>query len=172
MDTATRPAPPPSVAHRVVNDEPISPEEDLRRERERETNERYEYLDGWALAMHEPPYEETTMIGPTLEHSVLVAQDRPYVEQYVRHEEGSCIFTETDGLDATITLPPVDAELPLTEINLDVFDAGSDEEENAQRTTPNAQRPTHTPLRNPSERDGYRISGCGQPSLPTPPGAH
>lgn len=225
MDTATRPAPPPSVAHRVVNDEPISPEEYLRQERERETNERFEYVDGWVLAMHGVPDEKmTAMIGPTLEHNiivtnvsgelrerlrardcqtvaptprvalastdsyvypdvlvfcgdphideshrdmisnpqiivevlspstmdydrgekfrryrqlgsleeyVLVAQDRPHVEHYARQDDGSWIFTETDGLDATITLPSVSAELPLAELYLDVFDAESDEAENA-----------------------------------------
>jgi Uma2 family endonuclease len=218
MDTATRPAPPPSIAHRVVNDEPISQEEYLRRERERETNERFEFIDGWVIAFHDVSLdrEAVVMTGPTFEHNVivsnvngelrerlrngncravapaprvslseeaylypdalvvcgppkienshrdtitnprvivevlspstmdydrgekfaryrqlgslqeylLVAQDRPHVEHYVRQNDGSWRFTETDGLDAEIDLPSLDATLPLSEIYLDVtFDS-------------------------------------------------
>ena len=213
MDTATRPAPPPSVAHRVVNDAPMSPEEYLRRERTA-TRDKHEYLDGWVIKMPgaslphnlivsnlnrelhaplrargcrvvtsdlrvalpsidayaypdvvvycgEPEIEgegmdtlhnpqilvevlsESTMDYDrsekftryrhidTLREYVLVAQDRPHVEHYVRQDDGSWIFTETDRLDASIPFPSVDAELPLTEIYLDVFDAESDEAENA-----------------------------------------
>ena len=215
MDTATRPAPPPSIAHRVVNDEPISQEEYLRRERERETNERFEFIDGWVIALHNVSLDRETVVmtGPTFEHNVivsnvngelrerlrngncravapaprvslpeeesylypdalvvcgppkienshrdtvtnpqvivevlspstmdydrgekfaryrqldslqeylLVAQDRPHLEHYVRQDDGSWRFTETDGLDATVDLPTLDATLPLPEIYLDV----------------------------------------------------
>ena len=217
MATATTPAPPPSIAHRVVNDEPISVEEYLRRERERKTGERFEYVDGWVLAMHAVRSDEEidTMTGPTLAHNIavsnvsgglrerlrndecravapsprvaipaldahlypdllilcespeiendhrdtitnpqvivevlspstmdydrgekfaryrqidalqeylLVAQDQPHVEHYVRQDDASWRFTETDGLDASITLPSVEAELPLSEVYIDVFD--------------------------------------------------
>jgi Uma2 family endonuclease len=215
MDTATRPAPPPSIAHRVVNDEPVSAEEYLEWERKQE--ERFEYVDGWIIALHGVRSDEETdpMTGPTLEHNLivsnlngelrerlrdeecravapsprvaipsldahlypdllilceapeienghrdtitnpqvivevlspstmdydrgekfaryrqidtlqeylLVAQDAPHVEHYVRQDDGSWRFTETDGLDATITLPSVEAELPLAEVYLDVYD--------------------------------------------------
>lgn len=209
MDVAPRPAPPPSAAHRVVNDEPISPEEYLQRERA-STRDKHEYLDGWVIRMpgaslphnlivsnlnrelhaplrtkgcravtsdlrvvlpsidayaypdvvlycgepnlegeqmdtlHNPQIivevlSESTMDYDrsekftryrhleTLREYVLVAQDRPHVEHYVRQKDESWIFTETDGLDATITLPSVDADLLLTEIYLDVFDAESTE---------------------------------------------
>ena len=217
MATATQTAPPPSIAHRVVNDEPISVEEYLRRERERKTGERFEYVDGWVLAMHAVRSDEeiNTMTGPTLAHNIavsnvsgglrerlrndecravapsprvaipaldahlypdllilcespeiendhrdtitnpqvivevlspstmdydrgekfaryrqidalqeylLVAQDQPHVEHYVRQDDASWRFTETDGLDASITLPSVEAELPLSEVYIDVFD--------------------------------------------------
>jgi Uma2 family endonuclease len=58
----------------------------------------------------------------TLQEYLLVAQDAPHVEHYVRQDDGSWRFTETDGLDATITLPSVEAELPLAEVYLDVYD--------------------------------------------------
>jgi len=58
----------------------------------------------------------------TLQEYLLVAQDEPHVEHYVRQDDASWRFTETDGLDAAITLPSVEAELPLAEIYLDVID--------------------------------------------------
>ena len=215
MATATPTAPPPSIAHRVVNDEPVSTEEYLEWEREQE--ERFEYVDGWILALHAVHSDEEidTIPGPSLEHNIivsnvnaelrerlrddecravapaprvavpsleaypypdllifcespdvknehrdtitnpqvvvevlspttegydrgekfaryreidalqeylLVAQDEPHVEHYVQQDDASWRFTETDGLDASITCPSVEAELPLAEIYLDVFE--------------------------------------------------
>lgn len=205
MDTATRPAPPPSIAHRVVNDEPISAEEYLERERAA-TQERHEYIDGWVIRVSgasiehnfivsnlnrelgnqlretdcrvttndlrvafpsldkyaypdvvafcgEPELEEehldmlynptliVEVLSPTtgdydhgkkfsryrridtLQEYLLVAQDAPHVEHYVRQNDGSWRLTDTDGLDATITLPSIEAELPLDEVYLDVLEA-------------------------------------------------
>jgi Uma2 family endonuclease len=202
MDTVTQPAPPPSIAHRVVNDEPVSVEEYLSFDRERE--ERFEYIDGWIISMAaaatwphsviasnvdrvlgnqlldtecrtasrdvkvalpsvdkhvfpdvvvvcgDPelaPDQEDLLLNPrlivevlspstmnydrgekfaryrqidALQEYLLVAQDRPHVEHYVRQDEASWHFTETDGLDAEIDLPTLDATLPLSEIYLDV----------------------------------------------------
>ncbi|PQJ36502.1 hypothetical protein BSZ35_14230 [Salinibacter sp. 10B] len=56
----------------------------------------------------------------SLQEYLLVAQDRPHVEHYVRQDDGSWRFTETDGLDAEIDLPSLDAALPISEIYLDV----------------------------------------------------
>ena len=203
---ATTPAPPPSIAHRVVNDEPISAEEYLERERAA-TRERHEYIGGWVIRVSgasiehnfivsnlnrelgnqlretdcrvttndlrvafpsldkyaypdvvvfcgEPELEEehldmlynptllVEVLSPTtedydqgkkfgryrridtLQEYLLVAQDAPHVEHYVRQDDGSWRFTETDGLDAKITLPSVEAELPLAEIYLDVLEKG------------------------------------------------
>ena len=202
MDTVTQPAPPPSIAHRVVNDEPVSVEEYLSFDRERE--ERFEYIDGWIISMAaaatwphsviasnvdrvlgnqlldtecrtasrdvkvalpsvdkhvfpdvvvvcgDPelaPDQEDLLLNPklivevlspstmdydrgekfaryrqieSLQEYLLVAQDRPHVEHYVRQNEASWRFTETDGLDAEIDLPTLDATLPFSEIYLDV----------------------------------------------------
>lgn len=56
----------------------------------------------------------------SLQEYLLVAQDRPHVEHYVREDETSWHFTETDGLDAEIEYPTLDAALPLSEVYLDV----------------------------------------------------
>ncbi|MFB6098835.1 MAG: Uma2 family endonuclease [Salinibacter sp.] len=201
---APQTGPPPSIAHRVVNDEPISAEEYLERERAA-TQERHEYIDGWVIRVSgasiernfivsnlnrelgnqlretdcrvttndlrvafpsldkyaypdvvafcgEPELENehldmlynptliVEVLSPTtedydhgkkfshyrqidaLQEYLLVAQDAPHVEHYVRQDDASWRFTETDGLDAAITLPSVEAELPLAEIYLDVFE--------------------------------------------------
>lgn len=201
---ATQPAPPPSIAHRVVNDEPIPAEEYLERERAA-PQERHEYIDGWVVRASgasiehnfivsnlnrelgnqlretdcrvttndlrvtfpsldkyaypdvvafcgEPELEEehldmlynptliVEVLSPTtedydhgkkfsryrridtLQEYLLVAQDAPHVEHYVRQDDGSWRLTDTDGLDATITLPSIEAELPLDEVYLDVLE--------------------------------------------------
>jgi Uma2 family endonuclease len=207
MTTATKAGPPPSIAHRVVNDEPISLEEYL--ERQQESEERHEFVDGWLIDMtaaaswshsaitsnidrelglqlkgtdcrtasrdiivpfpgtDRSAYPDLVVVcgGPeldpersdrlynprvvfevlspstmdydrgekfaryrridTLQEYLLVAQDAPHVEHYVRQDDASWRFTETDGLDSTITLPSVEAELPLAEVYLDVFDEES-----------------------------------------------
>ena len=210
MTTATKPAPPPSVAHRVVNDEPISVEEYLERERAA-PRERHEYIDGWVIRVSgasiehnfivsninallhtalrstecrgttndlrvalpsvdkyaypdivvycgEPELDEEQLdmlynptllvetLSPTtegydrgekfsryrqidsLQEYLLVAQDTPHVEHYVRQDDGSWRLTDIDGLDATITLPSVEAELPLSEVYLDVFEENESSE--------------------------------------------
>jgi len=64
----------------------------------------------------------------SLQEYLLVAQDRPHVEHYVRQDDGSWRFTETDGLDAEIDLPSLDVTLPISEIYLDVsFDIDEQE---------------------------------------------
>ena len=202
MATATRPAPPPSIAHRVVNDEPVSVEEYLSFERERE--ERFEYIDGWIISMAAAatwphsviasnidrilgnqlldtecrtasrdvkvalpsvdehvfpdlvvvcgnpefaPDQKDLLLNPQLIVEVLspstidydrgekfsryrrldslleyllVAQNQPHVEHYVRQDDTSWHFTETDRLDAEIDLPTLDATLPFSEIYRDV----------------------------------------------------
>lgn len=204
MATATQTAPPPSIAHRVVNDEPVSVEEYLEWEREQE--ERFEYVDGWIISMaaaaswsHSAitsnidrilgnqlldtecrtasrdvkvalpsvdkhafpdlvvvcggpefdPEQSDLVLNPilvvevlspttegydrgekfaryrqldTLQEYFLVAQDQPHVEHYVRQDDEGWHLTETDGLDATIPLPFIKAELPLSEVYLDVLD--------------------------------------------------
>ena len=50
------------------------------------------------------------------------------MEHYVRQDDRSWQFTETDDLDAALMLPSVEARLPLREVYLDALpaDAPSD----------------------------------------------
>ncbi len=60
----------------------------------------------------------------TLAEYILVSQDRPQVEQYVRGDDGTWTLTEQTSMDASIVLPSVGATLKLAEIYHNVeFDA-------------------------------------------------
>ncbi len=47
---------------------------------------------------------------------LLLAQDRPHCEHYVRQADGHWIFTETSRLEVTVPLTTIDCELALSEI--------------------------------------------------------
>ena len=51
---------------------------------------------------------------------VLVAQDKPRVERFVRRDDGSWILTNFVGLDAVVELPTLGCSLSLAEIYEDV----------------------------------------------------
>jgi Uma2 family endonuclease len=53
---------------------------------------------------------------PSLREYLLVAQDRPHVEQYTRQQGDAWLLVEAKGLDATITLAAIDCELRLAEV--------------------------------------------------------
>jgi len=53
---------------------------------------------------------------PSLEEYVLVAQDRPLVERYVRQADGSWVLTIFEGLLATFAFASIPARIPLAEI--------------------------------------------------------
>lgn len=209
MATATTPSIPPALEGRAVNDQPISVDEYL--EREQDSLERSEYVDGWQINMTaaaswphsvitsnidrelgtqlkgsscrtasrdikvvfpseegyaypdvlvvcgEPDLEADRddllhnpilvieVLSPatmdydrgekfaryrqldSLQEYVLVAQDRPHVEHYVRQEDESWRFTEMDGLDRELSCPSIEVTLPLEEIYLDVFDLEENE---------------------------------------------
>lgn len=52
----------------------------------------------------------------TLQAYLLVAQDRPRIEQFRRHEGGLWLWQEAVGLDATLELPPLGISVPLHEV--------------------------------------------------------
>lgn len=52
----------------------------------------------------------------SLAEYVLVSQDTPRVEQYVRQDGGRWLFTATSGLDGKVALPSIGCELALAEI--------------------------------------------------------
>ncbi len=61
---------------------------------------------------------------PSLQEYVLISQDRPWVEHFVRQPQNQWVLTETESLDDTLVLPSIDCELPLAEIYLKVhFDS-------------------------------------------------
>lgn len=60
-------------------------------------------------------FEHYRTLGSFAEY-VLLAQDRPHCEHYVRQPDKSWIFTEQSELDATITLTTIDCELSLREV--------------------------------------------------------
>lgn len=53
---------------------------------------------------------------PSLTEYLLVAQDEPRIESYVRAEDGRWIFREATGLEATLELPSLGIQLPLAEV--------------------------------------------------------
>jgi Uma2 family endonuclease len=53
---------------------------------------------------------------PALQEYLLLAQDRPRVEQYARQAEGQRLLTVTTGLDGVVSLPSIGCELPLREV--------------------------------------------------------
>jgi Uma2 family endonuclease len=59
----------------------------------------------------------------SLQHYVLVERDRPAVEVYDRGEDERWIGTrQVDGLEETLLLPAIEAEMPMSEIYFDVFE--------------------------------------------------
>jgi Uma2 family endonuclease len=52
----------------------------------------------------------------SLQEYVLIAQDRPHVEQYVRQPDGRWLLSEAQGLQAVVDLPSIQARLALSEV--------------------------------------------------------
>lgn len=53
---------------------------------------------------------------PTLEEYVLVTQDAPLIEHYVRQPDGTWRWSAVEGLDETITLPTIGCILLLADV--------------------------------------------------------
>jgi Uma2 family endonuclease len=52
----------------------------------------------------------------SLREYLLVAQDSPRIEQYIRQEDGLWLFRETSGLEESLVLPSIGCTTPLAEI--------------------------------------------------------
>ena len=57
---------------------------------------------------------------PSLQEYVLISQDRPLVEHYVRQGQDEWLLTEQSSLQDTLVLPSIQCQLPLSEIYLKV----------------------------------------------------
>lgn len=53
----------------------------------------------------------------SLDTYILIAQDLPLVEQYVRHNEQAWLYAAARGLDASLSLPTLGCSLALKDIN-------------------------------------------------------
>jgi Uma2 family endonuclease len=52
---------------------------------------------------------------PSLDAYILVAQELPLIEQYVRHSEQEWLYSAARGLDATLALPTLECSLALAD---------------------------------------------------------
>ena len=52
----------------------------------------------------------------SLKEYILVAQDRPIIEQYVRQADGKWTYTSATGLGASVSLPSVECTLNLSAV--------------------------------------------------------
>ncbi len=64
----------------------------------------------------------------SLQEYILVSQDRPLVEHYVRQGSDQWLLTEQRGLEDTLVLPSIGCQIPLAEIYLKVRFAPTEEE--------------------------------------------
>ena len=62
----------------------------------------------------------------SLQEYVLIAQDRPHIERYLRQSEGAWLFSEVKGVDTSLELPSIGCKLVLAE----VYDKVTFEEDN------------------------------------------
>ena len=60
----------------------------------------------------------------SLKEYVLVAQDRPRIEHYLRQDGHVWLYTEVSGLEGSVSLPSLGCEVPLSEIYDQVAFAG------------------------------------------------
>lgn len=52
----------------------------------------------------------------SLKEYVLIAQDKPHIEHFVRQKDGLWQFSDVDGLETTLPLPSIDCTLALAEV--------------------------------------------------------
>lgn len=63
---------------------------------------------------------------PSLQEYVLVAQDTPMIEHYIRQADGTWLWSAVEGLAETITLPTIGCTLALAEVYEQVEFGGED----------------------------------------------
>ena len=53
---------------------------------------------------------------PTLQEYVLISQNNPRIERYLRQNDNTWLFTDATGLDAELELPSIGCTLPLARV--------------------------------------------------------
>jgi Uma2 family endonuclease len=53
---------------------------------------------------------------PSLEEYLLVSQDTPRIERYLRQNDGQWLFSDTTGLEASLELPSIGCTLSLSDV--------------------------------------------------------
>ena len=53
---------------------------------------------------------------PSLKEYVLISQDKPYIEHFIRQENGEWIFTEISEMSDNLKFPAIECEVSLSEI--------------------------------------------------------
>ncbi|MEI6428309.1 MAG: Uma2 family endonuclease [Pseudanabaena sp. ELA607] len=59
---------------------------------------------------------------PTLKEYLLIDQERPHLEQYVKQSDHAWLFTEYDGLDAQVPLAAVAGKLAFVDLYENLYD--------------------------------------------------
>lgn len=82
---------------------------------ERQSEAKIDYLDGEMFAMSGASREHNLVCGDIF-GSLLVAQDRPRLEHWVRGGDSRWILEDIQDLDATVELPSIGCTLPLKRV--------------------------------------------------------
>ncbi len=53
---------------------------------------------------------------PSLQEYLLIAQDKPHIEHYIRQPDGKWLYEVIEGLAATVHLSSIACDLPITEV--------------------------------------------------------
>ena len=72
----------------------------------------------------------------SLQEYILVSQNKPRVEQYIRQDDGSWKFTAVEGREASLLLPSLGCSLPLSEVYDRVIFEEATPQEGTMPTTP------------------------------------
>ncbi len=63
---------------------------------------------------------ENYRLIPSLKEYLLVSQDSPHIEQFIRSSPGEWTLREASGLESSLSLPALDISISLAEVYLDV----------------------------------------------------
>ena len=73
----------------------------------------------WPVRYEDLIYNTATQLA-SLQEYLLIAQNRPHVEQYTRQPDGRWLLSEADQLDAVVRLSSLGCDLKLADVYEDV----------------------------------------------------